>query len=74
MADAPSDPRSKGGRRVDGGDPLDDESPSLPRWVVVFGMVAAILVLLFVVLHVAGAGLGRHPDSSSHTKDSVQRP
>lgn len=31
-----------------------------PRWVYVFGTVAIVLVLLFVILHLAGGGLGGH--------------
>jgi len=35
-------------------------SESTPRWVVVFGVVAAALFLCFVVLHLTGHGLGHH--------------
>jgi hypothetical protein len=31
-----------------------------PRWVKVFGIVAILVLVLFVVLHLAGAGPGRH--------------
>jgi hypothetical protein len=31
-----------------------------PRWVKVFGIIALVLVLLFVILHLAGRGLGGH--------------
>lgn len=31
-----------------------------PRWVWVFGGVAVVLVLLFVLLHLTGRGLGDH--------------
>ncbi len=31
-----------------------------PRWVKVFGIIAIILVLLFVLLHLTGRGLGGH--------------
>ena len=34
--------------------------PSPPRWVKVFAAVAAILFLLFLVLHVTGHGFGAH--------------
>jgi hypothetical protein len=37
-----------------------DETPGTPRWVKVFGIVAVILVLLFIALHVTGRGLGGH--------------
>jgi hypothetical protein len=33
---------------------------STPRWVYVFGIIAVVLVLLFVVLHLTGHGLGGH--------------
>jgi len=35
-----------------------EESP--PRWVYVFGIIAVVLVVLFVVLHLTGHGLGGH--------------
>ena len=31
-----------------------------PRWVVVFGMVAFALFLVFVAVHLAGGGLHHH--------------
>jgi hypothetical protein len=31
-----------------------------PRWVKVFGMIALVLILLFVALHLAGYGFGNH--------------
>ncbi|MDQ6901045.1 MAG: hypothetical protein M3072_16370 [Candidatus Dormibacteraeota bacterium] len=34
--------------------------PSTPRWVYVFGIIAAVLVVLFIVLHVSGHGMGGH--------------
>jgi len=34
--------------------------PRAPRWVVVLAGVGAVLALLFVLLHVAGRGLGGH--------------
>jgi hypothetical protein len=33
---------------------------STPRWVYVFGIIALVLVLLFVALHLTGHGLGGH--------------
>jgi len=36
-----------------------DPEPT-PRWVVVFGVVAAALFLGFVAVHLAGRGLGHH--------------
>ena len=47
---------------------------STPRWVKVFGIIALVLVLLFVILLVTGGhGLGRHTssgDSGGHTPPS----
>jgi ABC-type transporter Mla subunit MlaD len=63
MADLPSNSRSKG----DTGDDTD----STPRWVKVFGTIAVVLVLLFVVLHLTGRGLGGHTPTMEHT---VPRP
>jgi hypothetical protein len=31
-----------------------------PRWVKVFGIIAIILALVFVIVHLAGGGLGGH--------------
>ncbi|QDG87101.1 hypothetical protein [Pseudarthrobacter sp. NIBRBAC000502770] len=31
-----------------------------PRWVKVFGIIAIALVLLFVIIHLAGGGMGSH--------------
>jgi hypothetical protein len=31
-----------------------------PRWVRVFGIIAIIVLVAFVVLHLAGGGPGRH--------------
>lgn len=31
-----------------------------PRWVKVFGVIAIVLVVLFVILHLAGGGFGHH--------------
>jgi hypothetical protein len=49
--------RAQHGQRVG----LDRGSTtSTPRWVRLFGILAAGLVLLFVVLHLTGGGLGGH--------------
>jgi hypothetical protein len=38
-----------------------DESPErAPRWVRVSGIIAIVVVVLFVVLHVTGNSLGSH--------------
>lgn len=33
-------------------------TPPTPRWVRVFGAIVVVLVVLFVVLHLTGRGLG----------------
>ena len=43
-----------------------DRYPGVPRWVKVFGIFALVLVLLFVVLHLTGHGLGDHGLSRDH--------
>jgi hypothetical protein len=41
--------------------PPDRESTSgIPRWVKMVGIILAVLVLLFVVVQLAGGGLGGH--------------
>ena len=40
-------------------EPTDDDAPT-PRWVKAFGVVALVLLLAFVVLHLAGGGSGEH--------------
>lgn len=37
-----------------------DNTHSTPRWVYVFGIIAIILVLLFVILLITGHDPGRH--------------
>ena len=34
--------------------------PGTPRWVYLFGIVVAVLVLVFLAVHLAGGGLGGH--------------
>jgi hypothetical protein len=51
-----TDPRP----HIDSDADAGDETPGTPRWVKVFGIIAIILVLLFVILHVTGRGLGGH--------------
>ena len=36
------------------------QPPSIPRWVKVFGIIAAVLVVGFVILHLTGHGFGNH--------------
>lgn len=39
---------------------MSDRPPKTPRWVYVFGTVIAVLILLFIVLHLAGGGFRGH--------------
>lgn len=38
----------------------ENPPPPTPRWVKVFGVVALVLMALFVILHLAGGGSGGH--------------
>ncbi len=40
--------------------PDRESAPSTPRWVIVFGIIALVLILLFVINHLAGGGMGGH--------------
>jgi hypothetical protein len=60
MADPPRYPDSTGDTGDDTGRRPDYESPSTPRWVKVFGLIALVLILVFVIVHLAGGGLGHH--------------
>lgn len=44
----------------DSNDDTGDDTGSTPRWVKVFGIIALVVVLLFVILHFTGGGLGLH--------------
>lgn len=57
MADQPPYPDSNS-------DTGDDNRT--PRWVKVFGIIAIVLVLGFVILHLTGSGLGRHTPPVEH--------
>jgi hypothetical protein len=39
---------------------LRGSTSSTPRWAGVFGIIVIVLVLLFVILHLSGGGLGGH--------------
>jgi len=39
---------------------IGDDTSGTPSWVKVFGIVIIVLMLLFIVLHLAGGGLGSH--------------
>lgn len=59
MEDPSLDPGRPPGKRVASGDGPRN-APDTPRWVKVFAIVTVVLVLLFVVVHLAGRGLGEH--------------
>ena len=53
----------------------DTRAPGIPRWVKVFGIVAAALVLLFVVLLLTGGhGPSRHGAGAEGPPATVARP
>ena len=74
MTDLPPSRDSNG----DSGDgalmsPGREATSGAPHWVKVFGIVALVLVLLFVILHFTGRGLGCHKPSSNVTEDAAQQ-
>jgi len=40
--------------------PDRESTTSTPRWVKIFGIIVLVLVMLFVILHLTGRGLGGH--------------
>lgn len=58
--------------------PTEDRPPSTPRWVKVSGIIAIVLVLLFVILKLTGVGgdhgPGRHMQSSTGIEQGVKQP
>ncbi len=48
-------------------------APSTPRWVIVFGIIALVLILLFVIMHFTGNGFGNHMNMPTIER-SVQQP
>jgi hypothetical protein len=61
--------------------------PGTPRWVKVFGIIAAVVILLFVILmftrgpgshgpgrHTGSGSFGGHTPPSSVTEHGVQQP
>ncbi len=66
MADPSSDTDDDAG-------PDHGSTAGTPRWVKVFGIVAIILVLLFVILHLTGNSPGHTPPPSV-TEHGVQPP
>lgn len=61
MADLPPDSDTSDGSNPDTG-VRRHRGPvaGAPRWVKVFGIIAVVLVLLFVISHLAGGGIGGH--------------
>ncbi|MCW2134165.1 hypothetical protein [Arthrobacter sp. VKM Ac-2550] len=51
-----------------------DSAPRTPRWVYIFGIIAAVLVLAFAIFHLAGGGMGRHAPASSGWEYGVRQP
>ncbi len=37
-----------------------DGEPAMPRWLKVFGVIAAVVVVVFVVVHLLGGGFHGH--------------
>ncbi|HEX8932963.1 MAG TPA: hypothetical protein VF788_01950 [Pseudonocardiaceae bacterium] len=66
MPDRPPDPDTGDDTRVR---PTADRPPSTPRWVKVFGIIAIVVVLIFVVIRFTGVGgshgPGRHTPSGN---------
>ena len=58
LADSPSYPDS-------------EDNVGTPRWVKVFGIIAVVLILLFVILHLGGRGLGNHGPFEANTSSSI---
>jgi hypothetical protein len=71
MADLPPYRDSNGDTGVG---PDRGSTTSTPRWVKMFGLIALVLVLLFVILHLTGRGLGRHTLPSRVTEHGVHQP
>ena len=38
---------------------MSNAQPGTPQWVKVFGIIAIILVVAFVILHLMGGGFGQ---------------
>ena len=60
MADLP--PSRRAGNEADDSreGPDADATEGTPRWVIVPGIVVLVLVVLFVILHLAGGGFRGH--------------
>ncbi len=55
VPDAPDNRGDKAPLRSDNAAP-----PATPRWVKMFGYVALALLILFIIIHIAGGGMGGH--------------
>ena len=56
-------PESRPGRQDSGDADVrrgDESPPATPRWVYAFGIIAIILVLAFIISHLAGGGFRGH--------------
>jgi hypothetical protein len=67
MADSPDATNDVGNHKDRAAGP--GASTSTPRWVKVFGLITLVLLLLFVVVHLAGGGFGAHTHSGSGGAD-----
>lgn len=38
----------------------NDTPPPVPRWVLACGIIAAVLIVAFVLVHLAGGGFRNH--------------
>jgi hypothetical protein len=73
MADSPPYPDSNSGTGEGASEEPDRRSTTgAPRWVKVFGVIALVLILLFVILHLTGRGLGGHTPHSNVTECGKQ--
>ena len=55
-----TDPDERPDRAEAGGGGEQDPTPATPLWVKLFGAAFLAVVLIFVILHAMGGGLGRH--------------
>ncbi len=64
MADLPPEPEPGG----------ENDDTGTPRWVKVFGIIAFVVVLAFIILHLTGHGLGGHMHRLPVSEQGVKRP
>jgi hypothetical protein len=60
MAEPTGDQEERAGRSAEGESESGVDSPDTPRWVKIFGLVAAGLLILFVIVHLSGGGFRGH--------------